>query len=35
MGLTIPSHENLVVQKLYGSQVQTERAVALQEEEEE
>jgi hypothetical protein len=35
MGLTTPSYENLIVQKPYGSQAQTERAVALQEEEEE
>jgi hypothetical protein len=33
MGLTTPSYENLIVQKPYGSQGQTERAVALQEEE--
>jgi hypothetical protein len=34
MGLTTPSDENVIVQKPYGSQAQTERAVALQEEEE-
>jgi hypothetical protein len=33
MGLTTPSYENLIVQKPCGSQGQTERAVALQEEE--
>jgi hypothetical protein len=35
MGLTTPSYENLIVQKpcKNGSQGQTERAVALQEEE--
>jgi hypothetical protein len=32
MGLTTPSYENLIVQKPYGSQGQTEMAVALQEE---